>query len=337
MLAFMAAVPAETAFLRGSDLFEHQPDEVLRAVLSQGTLQEFGPGQTVVRQGDPGDRLYVIKSGVLEVVGTREGGEPTTIAYLGEGEVVGELALLTGSRRSASVRCPQQAVVLTLAKAVFDDLMRTLPAFVRDLCVLLARRLEGTALKAPRAATKQLQGNLRFFDLATVIQTLITAQQTGTLTVLQENGQQRIADLFFFKGNIARARYRNLTGDDAVYQLFQGSLEGEFSFTGKAVVEEEVQGDVTLPAITLLMESVRLQDELPLLRSRVGDPSRPLRPRAAQLQWAEPDSVELAAAVWARIRKGASTEDLEREIARCSYAIYRTVAVMLEAGQIEPA
>ncbi|HET8644100.1 MAG TPA: cyclic nucleotide-binding domain-containing protein, partial [Vicinamibacteria bacterium] len=310
-------------------------EEVLRAVLAQGRLEEVGPGQTVFRQGDGGDRLYIVKSGVLEVVSSRDGGEPTPLAYLGEGEVVGELALLTGSPRSATVRCPQQAVVLTLDKAVFADLMDTLPAFARDLCIVLAKRLERAALNAPRPAAKQLQGNLRFFDLATVVQTLITAQQTGTLTVAQDDGRQKVADIFFFKGNVARAKYKHLTGDDAVFQLFQSPPEGEFSFAGKTVVEEEVHSDVTLPAISLLMESVRLQDELPLLRARVGDPRRRLRPRAVELQWSEPDSVELAAAVWARIRKGASAEDLERDIARCSYAIYGTLARMLEAGQIE--
>src|SRR6185503_11415432 len=112
----MAAPPAETAFLRGSDLFEHQPEEVLRAVLAQGSLLELGPGQSVFRQGDAGDRLYIVKSGVLEVVTARDGGDPTTLAYLGEGEVVGELALLTGSPRSATIRCPERATVLTLEK-----------------------------------------------------------------------------------------------------------------------------------------------------------------------------------------------------------------------------
>ncbi len=331
----MAPPSAETGFLRGSDLFEHQPEEVLRAVLAQGGLQELGPGQVVFRQGDPGDRLYIVKSGVLEVVAAREGGDATPLAYLGEGEVVGELALLTGSPRSATVRCPERAVVLTLDKAVFIDLMQTLPVFARDMCVVLAKRLERAALNAPRPAAKQLQGNLRFFDLATVIQTLITAQQTGTLTVSQDDGRHKLADIFFFKGNMARARFKHLSGDDAVFQLFQSPPEGDFSFTGKSVVEEEVQTDVSLPAISLLLESVRLQDELPLLKSRLGSAGRVLRHKAEQLQWTEPDSVELAAAVWARLKKGASPEDLEREIARCSFAIYRTLVTMLDAGQIE--
>jgi CRP-like cAMP-binding protein len=331
----MTAPAPDTRFLKGSDLFERQPEEVLRAVLAQGGFVELGPGQTVFRQGEPGDCLYIVKSGVLEVVSAREGGDPMPLAYLGEGEVVGELALLTGSPRSATVRCPERAVVLTLDKAVFIDLMQTLPVFAHDMCTVLAKRLERAALKAPRPANKQLQGNLRFFDLATVIQTLITAQQTGTLSVSQEDGRQKVADIFFYKGNVARARYKHLAGDDAVFQLFQSPPEGDFSFTGKMVGEEEVPSDITMPAISLLLESVRQQDELPLLKSRVGAPGRVLKQKVPQLLWAEPDSVELAAAVWSRLKKGASAEDLEREIARCSYAIYRALAAMLDAAQIE--
>ena len=74
-------------------------------------------------------------------------------------------------------------------------------------------------------------------------------------------------------------------GDDAVFQLFQSPLEGDFSFTGRNVQEDEVQADITMPAISLLMESVRLQDELPLLQARIPDAGRVFRQKAAQLQW----------------------------------------------------
>src|SRR5512139_1905578 len=177
----------DPAFLRDSELFENQPAEVIRAVLDQGQLLEYGPGDVVVRQGEEGERLFVVKSGVLEVLASpADGADPVPVAYLGEGEVLGELALLTGSPRSATARAPERAEVLTLEKSVFLDLMATLPRFAQDLCAVLARRLEATTLKVPRATAKQLQGNLRFFDLATVIQTLIGAQQTGTLLVTQE-------------------------------------------------------------------------------------------------------------------------------------------------------
>jgi len=329
------ATAIDPAFLRAADLFQNQPDEVLKAVLAQGRLEEFGPGAMVFQQGQQGDRLYIVKTGVLEILASPEGGaEVAPVAYLGPGEVLGELALLTGSPRTATVRSPEHAVLFTLDKAVFLDLMTSIKGFAASLCLVLARRLEATTLKLPRGA-KQLQGNLKFFDLATVIQTLIGSHQTGSLIVSQDGGKQKIAEIFFFKGNVAKARVRHLSGDDAVFQLFQSPLEGEFSFTGKNVPDEEVQSDITMPAISLLMESVRLSDELPLLQARLPDEKRAYRHKAAQLTWEEADTVELAASVWARLKKGASLADLQRDIPRCSYAIYRTMATLVDSGQIE--
>jgi CRP-like cAMP-binding protein len=327
---------AEIEFLRSSELFDNQPDEMLKAVLAQGRVVEFGAGAFVFHQGDPGDCLFIVKSGVLEVLAIRsDGTEPMPVAYLGPGEVIGEIALLTGSPRSATVRSPESAELFALDRPVFLDLMGSLPAFARNLCTVLARRLEATTLRLPRSATKQLQGNLKYFDLATVIQTLISSHQTGTLTVAQESGKHKIAEILFFKGNVARAKVRHLSGDDAIFQLFQAPIEGDFSFAGRNVSEDEVQSDISMPAISLLMESVRLQDELPLLQARIPDSQRVLHQKATHLAWEEVDTVDLAAAVWSRLKKGASPEDLQREIPRCTYAIYRTLVTLLESGQIE--
>jgi CRP-like cAMP-binding protein len=332
----MKKASIDPTFLRGSDLFEHQPEEVLQAVLLQGRLQELGPGAVLFRQGEQGDKLFIVKSGALEVVTSRvDGSEAVPVAYLGVGEVLGELALLTGSPRSATVRAPERAELFALDKQVFWDLMETLPSFARDLSVVLAKRLEATTHKVPRTAPKQLQGNLKFFDLATVIQTLIGAQQTGTLLVTQDDGTQKVAELFFFKGNIARGKVRHLAGDDAVYQLFQQPLAGEFSFTGRTVEEGDVHGDITLPGISLLLEAVRMQDELALLRRRLPDRGRVYVQKADELKWSEAESLELAAAIWARSKKGTSIQELEEVVPRCSYAIYGTLAGLLDTGQIE--
>jgi CRP-like cAMP-binding protein len=326
--------PIDPAFLRDSELFENQPAEVIRAVLDQGQLLQYGPGDTVFRQGDAGERLFVVKSGVLEVVAApADGVDPVPVAYLGTGEVLGELALLTGSPRSATVRSPERAELFAVEKSVFFDLMDVLPAFSRNLCVVLARRLEATTLKVPRASGKQLQGNLRYFDLATVIQTLIGSHQTGALVVSQD--KHRVAEIFFYRGNIARAKFRQLVGDDAVFQLFQSQIEGEFSFTGREVEEDEVQSEISMPAISLLMESVRLQDELPLYKEKLPDPERVFRQRVPHLSWEDSDTIELAAAVWSRLKRGASLIDLQRDVPRSSYAIYRTVSQLLDSGQIE--
>jgi CRP-like cAMP-binding protein len=113
------ADPIDPTFLKGSDLFENQPAEVLKAVLAQGKLLEFGPGAVVFRQGDQGDRFYIVQSGVLEVLASQDGVEGAPLAYLGVGEVLGELALLTGSPRTAMVRSPEHATLFAVDKAVF--------------------------------------------------------------------------------------------------------------------------------------------------------------------------------------------------------------------------
>ena len=184
----------------------------------------------------------------------------------------------------------------------------------------------------PRAAAKQLQGNLQFFDLATVIQTLIGSHQTGSLVVTQDGGKQQGGRDLLLQGQHRPAKVRHLTGDDAVFQLFQSPLEGEFSFTGRTVHEEEVQTDITMPAISLLMESVRLQDELPLLQARCPTPtaSSARRRRSCSGRTRRPWS-------W-RPRSGRASRRARRSTTcsatspRCSYAIYRTLATMVESG-----
>ncbi len=333
----MSSAPLDPSFLKDCELFENQSAEVLQAVAGQGRALEFGAGDVVFQQGDRGDQLFIVKSGVLEVLTKQaDTGELHPIAYLGPGEVLGELALLTGSPRTATVRSPERAELFALERAVFDDLMETLPVFARNLCLVLARRLEATTSKVPRVTAKQLQGNLKFFDLATVIQTLIGSHQTGSLVVNAEGDKHKIAEILFVKGNICRAKVRNLAGDDAVFQLFQSPLEGDFSFTGKTIQEDEMSSDITMPAISLLMESVRLQDELPVLQERLPDPNRIYRQKGAQLEWEEADSVELAASVWTRLKRGASINDLHRDVPRCSYYIYRTLQTLVETGQAEP-
>lgn len=325
---------SEVDFLTRSDLFANQAPVVLNAVVSQGTFETFGPGAIVFKQGEPGDRMYVIKSGVLEVITQPSDNTPTvTVAFLGVGEVVGELALLTGSPRSATIRCPENAELFRLDKAVFDDLMGSLPGMARSMCEVIARRLEATTLKSRRAESKQLSGNLEFFDLATVIQTLIGSHQTGSLIVSSPK-HERVSEIVFFKGNVVRGVFQHLKGDDAVFQLFQSKPEGEFAFTSREV-EEQQRTDITLPGISLLMESIRMSDELPMLQERLTDRKKVFKAIAPDLVWTDAESLAPAQDVFERLKKGASIEELEKESGRCSFWVYKVILTLLTANQLE--
>jgi NADH dehydrogenase len=104
------------------------PDLVeLRTGRSQGLSQEhFEPGQEVFRQGDLGDRLYIILSGEAEV-SRAEDGQERVLARLGPGQCFGEMALVNATARNATVKCLSAMDVLSLPKKDFAVLAANLP------------------------------------------------------------------------------------------------------------------------------------------------------------------------------------------------------------------
>jgi CRP-like cAMP-binding protein len=79
----------------------------------------------VVREGEPGECLYVVLSGRLEVRRNYAPGRSEPVAEMGEGDVFGEIALLQGGLRTRSIRSLGRSVLLTLAKADFERLVLT--------------------------------------------------------------------------------------------------------------------------------------------------------------------------------------------------------------------
>src|SRR5688572_15916017 len=81
------------------------------ALAAAATPERLRAGAWLWRQGEPGDSLYVVLTGRLEVV-AEDGPQATVIRVLGRGDAVGELALLTDSPRSASVRAQRDSELL---------------------------------------------------------------------------------------------------------------------------------------------------------------------------------------------------------------------------------
>jgi NADH dehydrogenase len=95
----------------------------LEAQSSTGIAREhFEPGQEVFQQGDVGDRVYVVLSGAAEVV--RDG---QRVAALAGGDYFGEMALLGGAQRNATVRCTEPMDVLAVPRREFAMLSGSIP------------------------------------------------------------------------------------------------------------------------------------------------------------------------------------------------------------------
>ena len=94
-------------------------------------------GDWLFREGDPGDALYVLRSGRLEIV-QEAGGNETVIRSLPSGAVLGELALLTRAPRSASARARRDSTLLAVSREAFLDLLESDPAFATALSRTMA-------------------------------------------------------------------------------------------------------------------------------------------------------------------------------------------------------
>ena len=115
------------AGLRRVRLLQDLENDVLAEVAAMLRTERYGPGEDVVAEGDPGDSFYMIARGRVEVIRTQESGEEERLARLDDGDHFGEVALVTGEPRNATVRTVTLCIVLVLDRSDFLDLLRREP------------------------------------------------------------------------------------------------------------------------------------------------------------------------------------------------------------------
>jgi anion transporter len=108
-----------------------------------GKLEEisFAAGATIFRQGDKGDAFYLIHSGTVEVVLESGGGRMETLAVLGPQDSFGEMALLSGEPRSATIVAVKDTTLWRLSREAWNDLIEKHPVWLLHFCALLSKRL----------------------------------------------------------------------------------------------------------------------------------------------------------------------------------------------------
>jgi predicted acylesterase/phospholipase RssA/CRP-like cAMP-binding protein len=137
--------------LSASPLFALLPGDVLALVEERLEPFPVESGDWLIRKGDPGDAMYIVDSGRLEVVlGEHEGVEieddeaVRVLRVLGRGATVGELALVTGDPRSASVKATRDSELFRLSFDDFHALLDDSPAFGHALVKVLGQQLQAS-------------------------------------------------------------------------------------------------------------------------------------------------------------------------------------------------
>lgn len=110
---------------------------------------EVSGGQTLMRQGDPGDALYLLVSGRLRAYVRGDDGPARAVGEITRGEIVGEMSLFTGEPRMASVVAIRDSLLVRLDKEAFDTLLSRHATMSRALSRQVIRRLKAPAARAP--------------------------------------------------------------------------------------------------------------------------------------------------------------------------------------------
>src|SRR5512141_185070 len=113
-------------FLRNLPLFADLPEEDMDRLYEMAESIALRPGQVLMKEGEPGDAVYVVLDGTFEVT-KRTGGHEVAISGCKPGDVIGEISLLDRAPRTATVRALGPAHLVRISQASFYQLLGSSP------------------------------------------------------------------------------------------------------------------------------------------------------------------------------------------------------------------
>jgi len=125
-------------------IFAEMPEEAIAEILDASEERVTPARSMVFRQEDPGDSCYIIASGKVRVFKNSKDGMEIELTRLGAGESFGEMALLTGHPRSASVETIEDTHLTVIPKELFDRILKKYP----DASYIFAKKMSDWVLRA---------------------------------------------------------------------------------------------------------------------------------------------------------------------------------------------
>jgi CRP-like cAMP-binding protein/CheY-like chemotaxis protein len=204
-------------------------------------FKQFKNGATICKTGDPGDKMYIVLSGKVAV--TAANGE--VLAHIASGNYFGEMSLLTGEPRSATVIAAEDTETFVLEKEDFDVILEKYPSISIAMSKIMSQRLRDTnAVVSERAKEIKASatpagpsGNLRDKHITEVIAFCESNSLTGALEIT--NGADK-AIIAFEKGVLQNIKLRDFNDDEALDAMMSWE-DGQFVIKPKIIAFEEAK------------------------------------------------------------------------------------------------
>lgn len=134
-----AKVDSREDALRHVDFLDALPQEALHQLAEQTARRLFAPGEPIIREGDHGDELFIVLRGQVRVhLGS--GRQRREVSRLGPGQFFGEMSLMTGAMRTASVSAATEVDLMVIGKNAFQPVLETAPELAETISSVLTER-----------------------------------------------------------------------------------------------------------------------------------------------------------------------------------------------------
>jgi len=148
-------LPADEEFLLSTDIFQASPEEAHRELLRSVKRKVLRPGERFIRQGARGNRFYLIQQGTC-IVSVEKDNVLYPVSRLKPGDLVGEMAILTGESRNAHVDAETDMVLWGLTSAKFQAICQHYPQVREFLTELVAKRFSRSKFTPDRTIGKYI-------------------------------------------------------------------------------------------------------------------------------------------------------------------------------------
>jgi len=222
--------------LKTVPIFRMLGKESIDFIVERLKFKTYEAEETVCKVGDPGDTMFIIISGGVKIcIYSKDEKEEQVVANLGSGDYFGEMALLTGETRSASVITTEPSEMFLLYKNDFDVILERFPSISLSMGKIVSKRLRETLSKAadiPKAKTivdTGPKGSLKDKQLIDLITFCENNSLTGDLTIKKGNN---VGVFEYENGELLKVYMDDLKDDEALDEMLHWN-DGNFEIKSK--------------------------------------------------------------------------------------------------------
>jgi CRP/FNR family transcriptional regulator, cyclic AMP receptor protein len=217
-------------------LLSDLPGRLSIELFASATLVRLAAGNTLFLAGDSDDDCYRIEGGLLKVTMVSHSGDERILAFVGRGDIVGELSIIDGLPRSASVVAVRDATLSCLSRTAFETFAEKHPELYKSLVGLLAKRLRETNTVVAAGSFLSLKGR--------VARTMLELAEhfgqevgSGRIEIRQKISQNDLAAM----AGVARENVTRILNDWQREKLVTCMSRGYYCLENKAQLEHKVK------------------------------------------------------------------------------------------------